>query len=341
VATCGVSVSAVTRAGLSATNVAPQTNLQAIFQRFRDDYTHIFPGPDNTKGPGETVFTVIGDEMLDGVMAIVRAWRPDVIIYTPFASAAPIAATKHKIPSVFLGIAIAYTPEVLFHSTYSRMTRSCERHCVGDIQAPSFWIDVAPTSLRGTSTDGVCMRPISCTGATLVDAANLNVSCRPQIAVTLGSVIPVAEGLTSLRWLVTAAPTIKAEFVIALGRPDAEGLGELPPNVHASTWISFERLIPGSAAVIHHGGPGTMFAALDAGLPQLVVPRASDQFYNAKALRRRGVALVPEEPELGSEALSQLLTDHGLRRAAQEVGKEMRCMPAPADVARQVIGLAT
>jgi len=49
-------------------------------------------------------------------------------------------------------------------------------------------------------------------------------------------------------------------------------------------------LFPRVAAVVHHGGAGTTAAALRAGVPQVVLPIALDQFHNADALRRAGLA---------------------------------------------------
>src|SRR6185436_3755710 len=65
VATCGVSLSASTRAGLSAVNVTPTADLNALFHRFRDDYRDAFydpdqpPSPDGAPARDETLFTVL------------------------------------------------------------------------------------------------------------------------------------------------------------------------------------------------------------------------------------------------------------------------------------------
>lgn len=49
------------------------------------------------------------------------------------------------------------------------------------------------------------------------------------------------------------------------------------------------------AALVHHGGIGTTAQALAAGIPQLVMPLAHDQFDNAARVKRLGVGdwLVP------------------------------------------------
>jgi len=43
--------------------------------------------------------------------------------------------------------------------------------------------------------------------------------------------------------------------------------------------VDHHKLFPRCAAVVHHGGAGTTAAATRAGIPQVVVPHAADQFY--------------------------------------------------------------
>lgn len=41
--------------------------------------------------------------------------------------------------------------------------------------------------------------------------------------------------------------------------------------------------------IVHHGGAGTTVAAARAGVPQLVIPMFSDQFYWASRIRKLGI----------------------------------------------------
>lgn len=63
----------------------------------------------------------------------------------------------------------------------------------------------------------------------------------------------------------------------------------LPPEVLAQAYASFRSLLPQAAALVHHGGIGSTAEALRAGVPQLVVPFAHDQFDNARRVRALGV----------------------------------------------------
>lgn len=62
----------------------------------------------------------------------------------------------------------------------------------------------------------------------------------------------------------------------------------LPATVFHSIPTVLSRLLSRSAALVYHGGIGTCAQALRAGIPQLVVPMAHDQFDNARAVRCLG-----------------------------------------------------
>ena len=63
----------------------------------------------------------------------------------------------------------------------------------------------------------------------------------------------------------------------------------LPEGVIHAAYAPFSQLLPHAAALVHHGGIGTTAQALSAGVPQLVMPMAHDQFDNADRVRRLGV----------------------------------------------------
>ncbi len=63
---------------------------------------------------------------------------------------------------------------------------------------------------------------------------------------------------------------------------------DLPSNVRTMPYMSFTRLLPHCAAIVHHGGIGTTSQALAAGIPQLIRPMAFDQFDNANRIEKLG-----------------------------------------------------
>jgi UDP:flavonoid glycosyltransferase YjiC (YdhE family) len=63
----------------------------------------------------------------------------------------------------------------------------------------------------------------------------------------------------------------------------------LPPHARHARYLPLTRLLPRACALVHHGGVGTVAAALAAGIPQLILPFWHDQPDNAARIARLGV----------------------------------------------------
>ena len=86
-----------------------------------------------------------------------------------------------------------------------------------------------------------------------------------------------------------------------------EHLPALPPTVHHEGYAPLSRLLPRSAALVHHGGIGTLAQALAAGVPQLTMPMGFDQPDNTTRLLRLGVARWVAPSEFSGERVAPLL----------------------------------
>lgn len=88
--------------------------------------------------------------------------------------------------------------------------------------------------------------------------------------------------------------------------------------------------------VVSHAGSGTFLGSLSAGLPQLCLPQAADQFRNADAGVRCGAALTlhPDDANGNDIAASvrRLLGEPPFRAPAGQVAAEMAAMTAPTQV---------
>jgi UDP:flavonoid glycosyltransferase YjiC (YdhE family) len=65
---------------------------------------------------------------------------------------------------------------------------------------------------------------------------------------------------------------------------------KMPDSVQHFGFVPLSRLLPHTAALVHHGGIGTCAQGLAAGVPHLVRPMSFDQFDNSRRLVRLGVA---------------------------------------------------
>jgi UDP:flavonoid glycosyltransferase YjiC (YdhE family) len=103
-------------------------------------------------------------------------------------------------------------------------------------------------------------------------------------------------------------------------------------------------VLPGCAAVVHHGGGGTMFGSLAHGLSQVVVPQGSDNFRNAALLEATGASctVLPDAvaPRANRTAVRAVLDEPGFLAAAGALRAEIDAMPAADAVAAELRRLA-
>jgi UDP:flavonoid glycosyltransferase YjiC (YdhE family) len=71
-------------------------------------------------------------------------------------------------------------------------------------------------------------------------------------------------------------------------------LDPLPAGVHAERWVDQERVQAAAGVVVCHGGSGTVFGALAAVVPVVVVPVFADQFENGRRVAAAGAGVVVE-----------------------------------------------
>jgi MGT family glycosyltransferase len=166
------------------------------------------------------------------------------------------------------------------------------------------------------------------------DAAN-----EPLVYITFGTVFN--HELTLFATALEAARDLDVRVVVTLGPGhDPDALGPQPPNVTVAEFIPQAELLPACVAVVSHAGSGTFLAALAAGVPQVLLPQAADQFLNAEAGVRGGVAIAIAPWELSvarvREALERVLADAALRVGALRAQAEIAAMPAPSTVVEEL-----
>jgi rhamnosyltransferase subunit B len=84
----------------------------------------------------------------------------------------------------------------------------------------------------------------------------------------------------------------------------------LPAFAFLLEYAPFDKLFPHARAIVHNGGIGTMALAMRAGLSQIIVPFAYDQFFNGMRLALLGGGAVVRRgrsPEELAEAMADLL----------------------------------
>jgi rhamnosyltransferase subunit B len=102
---------------------------------------------------------------------------------------------------------------------------------------------------------------------------------------------------------------------------------QLPEGVQHFDFVPFSWLLPKAAAIVHHGGIGTLSQGLAAGIPQLLMPMNFDQHDNAHRLKKLGCgASLPTWRFRGAAvagALSRLLISPQVTTACSQAARQM------------------
>jgi UDP:flavonoid glycosyltransferase YjiC (YdhE family) len=303
-------------------------------------------------GPAEAVAGLLDRElfaahctaaMLPVAESLVTAERPDFVLREPCEYASAVAAVRAAIP--FGTVAISQAQ--LEHDVLSMVSPIVDRFHAGTSNAiaaspllSSFPESLDPSPWTTTVRYGIEDEPPT----PLPDwwhGAN-----GPLVYVTFGSVVghmPIAGRV--FRCALDAVEHLDARVLLTMGRSGAvDGLGAVPSNVHVERWVPQSSVLAACDLVVCHGGSGTTFGALRAGVPLVVCPLYADNSRNGSAVERIGAGIVA--PDDGATNVSGLATwaliirrsiEHVLATpsfalAAGAVGREMSGYPT-ADVA--------
>ncbi|MFC7614029.1 glycosyltransferase [Actinokineospora soli] len=117
------------------------------------------------------------------------------------------------------------------------------------------------------------------------------------MCLTLGTILPRLGRTEVVAPVVAAARDLGLRVAV---------LGTRVPGVPSWDWLPLDTVLSHCRVLAHHGGSGTTFSALAAGVPQLVMPHMTDQPDNAalvaaaaresRSPRRRSPAPPPATP---------------------------------------------
>lgn len=115
----------------------------------------------------------------------------------------------------------------------------------------------------------------------------------------------------------------------------------LPSHAFALDGLPHSWLFPRMAAAVHHGGAGTTAAALRAGIPQIITPFLTDQFFWGWQLSRLGVAPKSirhgalDAPTLAAR-LSEVLRDAAMQKRAAALAGDIRAEDGSGEACRVI-----
>jgi UDP:flavonoid glycosyltransferase YjiC (YdhE family) len=286
----------------------------------------------------------LAELMIDDLIRVGRAYRPDIVMFEPSSYAGPLVAAVLGVPAIrhTWGVDFAYYQREFEEEALAPL---CERLGLPGVETlGALTVDPCPPSLQVPADPRVpvpvrrlAMRHVPFNGRAVQPREILAPRDRPRVCVCWGQSSAVWDPRLDIGYSVaTALAALDVQVVIASsGRPPDEICAL--PNVVVLGHAALHLVFPHCDLAVIHGGLGTLLTAMTYGLPQLVVPQIADRVLNARMLRDRGAGDFLFAHECHAERLRAIVT-RLLRRpeytaAARDLQREAAGLPAPPDIA--------
>jgi UDP:flavonoid glycosyltransferase YjiC (YdhE family) len=276
-----------------------------------------------------------------------REWRPELVLHEAAEYASAIAAERCGVAHAQVAISLAEVESGSLELAASALAEHDEQ-IVKRLRA-SPYLTRFPASLDPSpylATERFRDAP-EAPRTSLAD--RWEGSDAPLVYVTFGSVtggLPNAAAV--YRTALDAVAGLHARVLLTVGRDvDINTLGAVPENTHVEAWVPQADVLADATLVVAHGGSGTTFGTLAAGVPLVIVPLFADQLVNAERTAGAGAAVVVEPDRdaergmgtLGTQhaprlraAIETILADRSYARAASRIADEMTALPSIDDV---------
>jgi UDP:flavonoid glycosyltransferase YjiC (YdhE family) len=280
------------------------------------------------------------------LLAAMRRWEPDAVLYDVSEFAAPLAAEALGIPAVCMGITVSGEMGLFFGAPMAAALDkvrgrfglrpdpdldmlTCAPHFTltpAELEGPG---DGALAQAMRFREDGEPPRPLP---------DWWNGSQWPLVYLSFGSVAPTMDFFPGLyRDALDALALLPVRVLVTVGRErDPRELGPVGPNVHVARWVPQADVMPHAAVIVCHGGSGTVRTALCSGVPTVVVPLFADQPYNGRRVEQLGAGIALDGVRGLSDAVRRVLVDPSYRDAAQRIAEAARKLPS-VDLAPQIV----
>ena len=280
-----------------------------------------------------------------------REWKPRLVLHEAAEYASAIAAGRYGVPHAQVAISLAEV-EADSLDLAAPALAGYDRQIVQRLRA-SPYLTRFPASLDPS--------PYPVTErfrASPEPPARRDGSDAPLVYVTFGSVAGELPGAAAVyRTALDALAGLRARALLTVGRGfDLDTLGPVPANARVEAWVPQAEVLGDARLVVTHGGSGTTFGTLAAGVPLVIVPLFADQLVNAERVAEVGAAVVVE-PDRGAErgmgtlgpqhvrrlraAIETVLADPSYARAAGRIAAEMAALPSIDDLLARLVPAPT
>jgi UDP:flavonoid glycosyltransferase YjiC (YdhE family) len=290
--------------------------------------------------PQEANRIVVGDlfagidaaAALPSLLAIVEDSKPDAIVHESCEFAAPLVGELTGVPTVRVLLGIAALEEWMGRMAVAPLDDLRRRHGLaadpdGARLSAGPMLTLTPRALEHADAPGRAARFREDPPPPREEARRQGQN--PLIYVSFGSVAGQMGYFPSLyrATVEELAPLPVRVLITTGGAQDPAGLGPLPANVRAERWVQERFVMPHAAAMVSHGGSGSVRAALSSGVPLAVVPLFAEQPYNAAAVARTGAGIALQTVSGLGDAVRALLEDPSYDEAAEVIADDVAALP--------------
>ena len=316
----------------------PRPVIDAIWERVR-------------AGPPEAVVGLIDRElfadrgteaMLPAARDLFDVWGPEIVVREPCEYATAVLAHGAGIPQLQIGV----SQSAIELGVLEMVGDMIERHRAGVVAAVTAapYLTSFPASLDPSRwPDTRRFRLPSPAWAPLPDWWPGD--RRPLVYVTFGTVLGhLAESRAAYRTVLDAVADLPARVLMTVGHAvDPAALVPVPSNTHIERWGPQSDVFREARLVVCHGGSGTTFGALAAGLPLVICPLFADQTANAQLVHEAGAGLAVFTSDDAAGGLRSLGSADvaALRGAIEFVLAEPTYRQTAGRLAREIAGTST
>jgi UDP:flavonoid glycosyltransferase YjiC (YdhE family) len=269
--------------------------------------------------------------MLPAVDETCRSWRPDLVVRDPCEYASAVVAPPLGIATVQVAISVAEAEA----GSIAAAAPALEEHRAGvvDELLASPYLTRMPASLDPSPfpTTVRFHEPLAATEPLPDWWAGRG---GPLVYLTFGTVVGHLSTAASIyRSALAALAELDGRVLLTVGRQlDPDALGAVPANTHVERWVDHGRVVAEADVVVCHGGSGTVYGSLAAGVPVVVTPVFGDQRENARRVARAGAGLAVEVDGLAG-AVATVLAEPRYRGEARAIAAEVAATPTVDEVA--------
>jgi UDP:flavonoid glycosyltransferase YjiC (YdhE family) len=240
---------------------------------------------------GEFFGRLSTEAMLATVESACDTFQPDLILREPCAYAGAVAAHRRSIDHAQVAISTART-EWSVIGLVAPILEDFEEG-IEPVLRQTRYLSRLPVSLDPSPFPRT-VRYRECAEPEVGEPGRWAHGSKPLIYLTFGSVAGALDTAESaFRLAIEALSGLDVRVLVTTGPGfNRHLLDAVPSNVIVESWIPQGSIFPYASMVLCHGGSGTTYGALAAGLPIVFVPMFADQRTNAQLIAVAGAGVV-------------------------------------------------